>query len=46
MTGAAYFRFQPNLGDDPPPLDASTPHAIEQLRKAAETFLGEMETKN
>lgn len=45
LAGAAYFRFQPNLGDTPLPLDASTPQAIAHLTTATERYLEEAKAK-
>ncbi len=41
LSSAAYFRFQPNLGDALLPLDASSPRAIDHLTTAAERYLEE-----
>jgi len=45
MSGATYFRFQPDLGVNPLPLDASTPQAIDRLTKLTDKFLQEPENK-
>lgn len=45
MTGAGYFRFQPNLGDNPLPLDASTPQAIADLTNLTNDYLAQDKPK-
>jgi patatin-like phospholipase len=45
LRGDTYFRIQPNLGKNPPPLDASTPAALRFLEGAANNFLRDPENK-
>jgi uncharacterized protein len=43
--GGTYFCIQPELGDNPPPLDASTPDAVRFLEDVAAKYISDPKSK-
>jgi hypothetical protein len=43
--GGTYFRIQPELGENPPPLDASAPGALQFLEDVAQRYVNDPKNK-